>query len=105
MKFNIVDTKNWNRKEHFKHYMNQVRCSYSVVVNVDITIFRKMLKKHNIKDYPAQIYILTCAVNNLPEFRMSLDNEGRLGYWDAVNPLYTVLNKERDILFNMDLLR
>lgn len=96
MNFNIIDTTQWNRKEHFEHYMNQVRCSYSVVVDIDITKLRSILKDARIKDYPTMIYILTCAVNNFPEFRMSLDEQGRLGYWDKVHPLYTVLNKETE---------
>ncbi|MEZ7196372.1 type A chloramphenicol O-acetyltransferase [Pseudodesulfovibrio karagichevae] len=96
MKFNVIDLATWNRKEHFEHYLNNVRCSYSVVVNIDITAFRKQLKSLGLKDYIAQIYILTCAVNNFPEFRMSLDKAGRLGYWDMVNPLYTVLNSKSE---------
>lgn len=96
MKFNIIDTTTWNRKEHFEHYMNNVRCTYSIVVNIDITLLRRMLKKNGLKDYIAQIYILSRAVNEFPEFRMSLDSKGRIGYWDMANPLYTVLNKEKE---------
>lgn len=94
--FNLIDFDNWNRKEHFNHYMNQVRCSYSVTVNIDVTQWRKVLKAAGLKDYPAQIYLLSSVVNEFPEFRMSLDGEGNLGYWDSVSPLYTALNKETE---------
>ncbi len=76
--------------------MNRVRCSYSVVVNLDITELRHELKKLGLKDYIAQIYIMTRSVNSFHEFRMSLDENGHLGYWDMVNPLYTALNKEKE---------
>ncbi|WP_434779792.1 CatA-like O-acetyltransferase [Neisseria sp. Ec49-e6-T10] len=76
--------------------MNKVCCSYSMVVNIDITKLRSMLKELGLKAYPTQIYILSCAVNHCPEFKMSLDQEGRLGYWDTVNPLYTTLNQETE---------
>lgn len=96
MNFNLIDIDAWCRREHYEHYMDQVPCSYSVVVNIDITVLYKILKEKNLKDYIAQIYILTCAVNSLVEFRMSLDTKGRLGYWDMMNPIYTVLHKEKE---------
>ena len=29
----LIDFENWERKEHYAHFMNEVRCSYSVCVN------------------------------------------------------------------------
>lgn len=96
MNFTAIDMESWNRKEHFEYYMNTVRCSYSVVVNVDITMLRKKIKAIGVKDYITQIYVLSSVVNKCPEFRMSLDENGQLGCWDVVNPLYTVLHKEKE---------
>lgn len=87
---------NWTRKEHFEHYFSNVRCSYSATVNIDITDLFAELKLKGIKHYPAQIYMLATVVNQFPEFRMSLDEQGKLGYWEEVYPLYTVLNQETE---------
>ena len=35
--FSKIDMELWDRKEYFLHYYNDVRCTYSVTVNVDIT--------------------------------------------------------------------
>ncbi|MDD4160015.1 MAG: type A chloramphenicol O-acetyltransferase [Synergistaceae bacterium] len=101
MDFILVDIENWERKEHYDHYMHQVRCTYSMTVNVDITGLRCAIKKANKKIYPVLIYMLASVVNQYREFRMDTDTEGNLGYWDEVNPSYTVFNKSKEIFSNI----
>ena len=55
----------WPRQQHFRHYMDNVRCTYSLTVQVDITGLRGALKANGIKAYPAQIYMLASVVNRL----------------------------------------
>ncbi len=87
MIFNLIDMVTWERKELYNHYINDVRCSYSIVVNVDITSIKGQ------KLYPVMIWLLTETVNKIPEFRTALTDEG-LGIYDKMNPAYTVFNKE-----------
>lgn len=84
----------WPRQEYFRHYMNNVRCTYSLTVQIDITRLRCALKTNGIKAYPAQIYMLASVVNSLPEFRMGISEQGEPGYWDILYPSYTVFNEE-----------
>lgn len=88
MEFNPVDIEKWERKEFYLHFINEVRCTYSTTVNLDIT----NLKGQRL--YPAMIWLLTQAVNIFPEFRTALTNEG-LGIYDKLHPAYTVFNKDR----------
>ena len=37
MAFRLIDIENWERKEFYEHFINQVVCTYSIVVNLDIT--------------------------------------------------------------------
>ena len=37
MKFNLIDIEDWNRKPYFEHYLNAVRCTYSMTANLEIT--------------------------------------------------------------------
>lgn len=96
MKFIPIDMDSWARKEHFEHYWNNVRCSYSATVNIDITDLLAKVKHRGFKHYPVQIYMLATVANQFSEFRMSLNEEGKLGYWEEVCPLYTVLNPETE---------
>ena len=88
MAFNLIDLDKWERKEIYLHFTNDVRCSYSATVNLDIT----NLKGQRL--YPAMIWLLTQTVNLFPEFRTAQTDEG-LGIYDELHPAYTVFNNER----------
>lgn len=87
MAFNLINLETWERKEHYLHFINEVRCTYSTTVNLDIT----NLKGHRL--YPAMIWLLTQVVNKMPEFRTALTDKG-LGIYDQMHPAYTVFNQE-----------
>ncbi|MDE6505171.1 MAG: chloramphenicol acetyltransferase [Clostridia bacterium] len=88
MAFNLIDLDKWERKEIYLHFTNDVRCSYSATVNLDIT----NLKGQRL--YPAMIWLLTQTVNLFPEFRTAQTDKG-LGIYDELHPAYTVFNNER----------
>ncbi len=85
MGFHLIDMDHWPRKEFYLHYLNDVVCSYSVNVELDITTLRGE------KLYPAMIWLLTGVVNKFQEFRTSLTDNGP-GYFDVMNPNYTIFN-------------
>ena len=70
MAFQLIDLENWERREFYEHFIKEVVCTYSVVVNIDITNLKGQ------KLYPAMIWLLTKTVNDMPEFRTSLTPEG-----------------------------
>ncbi|MED3728285.1 type A chloramphenicol O-acetyltransferase [Priestia filamentosa] len=94
MNFHQIDIENWNRKEHFHHYMNGAKCSFNLTANVDVTELLAALKDKKIKFYPAFIYMVTRIVNKHREFRTTFNEKGILGYWDEVVPNYTVFHKD-----------
>ena len=87
MAFRLIDMESWPRREFYEHFIKEVRCTYSAVVNIDITALRGQ------KLYPVMIWLLTRTVIDMPEFRTSLTAEG-LGIYDNMHPMYTVFNKE-----------
>lgn len=94
MNFNPIDMDNWSRKPYFEHYLNDIRCTFSMTANIDITRLRAVLKSMEIKMYPALIHMITTVVNRHKEFRTCFDSEGRLGYWDRMSPSFTIFNEE-----------
>ena len=44
MAFQLIDLENWERREFYEHFIKEVVCTYSVVVNMDIT--NLMTKEH-----------------------------------------------------------
>ena len=77
MAFKLINIENWERREFYEHFINEVVCTYSAVVNIDITNLKEQ------KLYPAMIWLLTKTVNDMPEFRTSLTGEG-LGIYDEI---------------------
>ena len=88
MAIRLIDLENWERREYYEHFIKDVVCSYSVTVNIDIT----NLKGYSL--YPAMIWLLTKTVNDMPEFRTCLTENGP-GIYDDMHPMYTVFNKEK----------
>lgn len=90
--YKIVDIKTWNRRDYFEHYLENIPCSYSITVELDIT----NIKKKNFKIYPALIFAITKSVNFYEEFRTSINEKNEVIIYDQMLPLYTVLNKESE---------
>lgn len=92
MKFIEIQMEQWPRKAHYEHYKNNIPCSYSITVDIDITNLLIRLKERGMKSYPAQVFMISSVVNQLPEFRMTMNNDQRLGYWEVIDPMYTVFD-------------
>lgn len=101
MKFKYIDIDNWKRKEYFYYYYKNVKCTFTMNAELDITELRINLKEKNIKLYPVLIYLLSRIVNKYTEFRISIDKGEKLGYWENMMPAYTVFNKKKETFFNL----
>lgn len=74
MNFKKVDIENWRRKEYFKHYLENLPCTYSMTVKLDIT----KLKNSKKKLYPALLHSVSTVVNQHEEFRTAIDEKGEV---------------------------
>lgn len=92
--FHPIDMKTWPRREHFAYYNQLVRTNYNLTANVDVTPVVRRCQQETIRFYPAFIYAVTKAVNEIREFRMALDDDGNPGWFDYLNPSYTVFHKD-----------
>lgn len=89
MGFHLIDVNTWSRKEYYEHYLNQVVCTYALTVNLDVT------NLEGTHLYPAMLWLLTDTVNEMPQFRTALSNEG-VGVYDSMHPSYTIFNKDNE---------
>lgn len=98
MKFNIIDLKTWDRRECFEHFTIRAKSTYSLTVNMDISKLIVFIKKNNYRLYPTFTWIVSQAINNHREFKMGYDENGNIGYYDFINPDYSVLNDKTKIM-------
>lgn len=94
--FSIIDIGSWERKEYFLHYYNNVRCTYSVTINADITKIYNRSKDHNLRLYPTLIWWIANAVNQFEFLRFNHDMNGNIGYYKNVNPSFTFMPPTSD---------
>ncbi|HEF1869946.1 TPA: type A chloramphenicol O-acetyltransferase, partial [Bacillus cereus] len=93
MKFHVIDREDWNREQHFEHYL-KLKCTFSMTVNVDITMLLGEVYQKGIKFYPVFIYLISRVVNNHKKFRTCFNDEGVVGYWEEMIPSYTIFHKD-----------
>lgn len=87
--FKIMDIENWERKEHYYHYSNITQCTYGITIKLEVS----NIIRDSLKFYPTMIYCIAKTANSLKEFRMSFE-DSKLGYYDIINPSYTLFNKD-----------
>lgn len=84
------------RQEHFRHYFSEVPCTYSMTVELDVSVLRKKLRLACKKFYPTMIYGISRLVNTHEEFRFYLDSEQKLRCYDLLHPSYTIFHPESE---------
>lgn len=95
MSFNKIDVDNWKRKETFTHYLNQ-QTTFSITTEIDSSVLYRSIKQKGYKFYPAFIFLVTSVVNSHTAFRTGYNSEGDVGYWDKLDPLYTIFDSESE---------
>lgn len=99
--FKPIDTSSWKRKPYFDHYFSQIRCTYSITANIDITNVLSFKDRNKVKLYPLLIYVISKAVNKYEEFRTAINDRGEIGVWETLSPCYTVFHKDSESFSNI----
>ena len=94
MAFHKIDWDQWERAEYFRYYKDCIKTHYNLTLRLDVTALRRELDKRGLKFYPAFVWAVMKAVNIHREFRMAVDGEGNLGWYDECHPGYTVLHRD-----------
>lgn len=89
--FKRIDMERWPRRETYAHFM-RADCSYSLTRQLCITAFYRYIRERGVRFFPAFTWAVMRAVNRRQEFRMGLDEQGRPGFYDKLNPEYTVFD-------------
>lgn len=91
--FQRINLEEWDRRAVFEEFID-LDCSYSLTQDLCITEFYNYIKTENLRFYPSFTWAVINTINKHKEFRMGYDEHGNVGYYDFVNPEYTVLNRK-----------
>ncbi len=101
MEFIKIDMENWTRKDSYNNYLNNIPCTYSMTVNLDITKLLQETQRTGIKFFPSILYCISYMVNSHKEFRMDFDSDKNLGYYSYSNPSYSVFHSDSETITNI----
>ena len=94
MIFTKINMENWERKEHFFHYDSVTNCYHSTTYNIDVRRLLKNIKTKKCNFYKTFIYIVSNTVNTIENFRIRIDENGIIGYYDYISPLYLIFHED-----------
>lgn len=95
--FKAINLNNWKRNIYYKHFTQNVTCTYSICTKIDIT----KIKELNLKISPTIIFLISKLVNSHEEFRIATNAKGIVGIYDKLDPLYTYFNSETETFTNI----
>lgn len=93
MNFTPIELQAWPRGQMFYYYSKMAPTGYSLTVTVDITHLRAILKRKDLKFFPAYLWLITKTLNKQIEFRVA-EKDGQLGYYDTLTPLYATFHED-----------
>lgn len=101
MAFQKINLSDWARREHWAHYSRNMRYTYAMTTDIDISRLKPELKVHNLKLYPALLYMLSTIVNRHEEFRFAFGSGGEPVCFDQMHPTYTVFHADDETFSNL----
>ncbi|WP_324823980.1 CatA-like O-acetyltransferase [Sinanaerobacter sp. ZZT-01] len=91
--FYPIDMQKWPMMQAFHYYTQMAPTTYTINVDMDVTVLRNTLKEKKYKFFPAYLYLVTKAISKQREFRIGV-KDGVLGYWDSLTPAYPQFHED-----------
>ncbi len=93
-RYRLIEEDKWPRKEHFHYYQEQIPCSHSMTVKVDITECLSLAHRKNQHFAALFMYAVCRTVNELDCMKMMTGEDGSPGIWKVTNPVFTVFHSD-----------
>ena len=91
--FHPIDATTWPRAQIFHYFRTMAPTGYSLTVEVDTTKLVQAVKESGLKFYPAYLWLVTRNLSKQQEFTCAIQ-DGVLGYFDELTPLYPALHDD-----------
>lgn len=91
--FTPIDGSVWPRRELFFYFSRMAPTGYSLTVSLDVTKLYHTVKQAGLKFFPAYLWLVTKCLNEQIEFKCAVQ-DGQLGYYDTLVPLYATMHPD-----------
>lgn len=93
MAFHEIDMQAWPRAQMFYYFSQMAPTGYSLTVDIDVTELTAWLTETGRKFFPTYLWLVTRCLNRQTEFKLAYQ-DGRLGYYDTLTPLYAAFHED-----------
>ena len=91
--FTPIDLAAWPRGQMFYYFSHMAPTGYSLTVTLDVTALHKTVKAAGYRFFPAYLWLVTKHLNDQVEFKCAIQ-DGQLGYFDTLTPLYAAMHPD-----------
>ena len=91
--FTPITLNTWPRREIFYYFSQMAPMGYSLTVSLDVTELYRTVKHAGMKFFPAYLWLVTKNLNEQVEFKCAVQ-DGQLGYFDVLTPLYATIHPD-----------
>ena len=91
--FTPIDLAGWPRGQMFYYFSHMAPTGYSLTVSLNVTALRRTTRERGVKFFPAYVWLVTKNLNRQVEFKCAVQ-DGQLGYFDTLTPLYAAMHPD-----------
>ena len=97
MNYKIVDKEKYYRKDVYRHFTEDCKCSVSMTTRVDVTELVKHAKARGTRFYIDFLYLLTKVLNSRDDYRMGyIWQTDELICYDVIHPTQYVFHEDTE---------
>ena len=95
MDYKIIDMDNYYRKDIFRHFSQDCKCSFAVTARVDVTDLKAFSKHTDTSFYLNFLYVLSRTLNSREDYRFYWDYPThQMRLYDKINPTQYVFHDD-----------
>lgn len=97
MNYRIIDKDTYYRKDVFRHFSEDCKCSTSMTARIDVTELVNYSRRKGTKFYIDFLYILSKVLNSRDDYKMGyLWETDELICYDTVNPAHYIFHEDTE---------
>lgn len=91
----LINIDNYYRKDIYRHFSNDAKCSISMTSRIDVTELYNASKETNTKFYLNFLYVLCKALNSKDDYKMVYEwKKNEIYCFDEINPTQYVFHDD-----------
>lgn len=97
MNYKVIDRNTYYRRDVFRHFSEDCKCSVSMTARLDVTELAAFSRRTDTKFYLNFLYLLSKTLNSREDYRMGyLFKTDELICWDAIDPTQYVFHEDTE---------